>query len=299
MNQTKFNATAAQEIGQLTCFIFHNHSVDLLILQIYNIFTALAITTSNAALLHKLSKKKRKTRTDKIFIILSCSDIGVGLFSIPVISLQLFICDYGFVGGMFSLVWYFSAYFPYSFSWTLIIIVTLDRVLIITKAHVYKKYITMKVLYWVIVLCLLLTFTVITLFIIEIKFIRNSYVISHIVASTELCFIFITIMAHVYLFRFVSSKSRKIANKRHGGINFDKKLTMTITYIYLCLLVFTLPHFVWMIIGKLGQLPNGRIQINLEYWTAMLIFSNSYANAFIILQRSRGNHKVTRENKRE
>ena len=98
-----------------------------------------------------------------MFIILSCSDIGVGLFSIPVISLKLFICDHGFVGTMFNLVWYFSVIFPYAFSWTLTIIIVLDRVLIITEAHVYKKYITMKVLYWVMILCLLLTFTMMTL----------------------------------------------------------------------------------------------------------------------------------------
>ena len=78
MNQTKFNTTTAQETSHLTCLSFHNHSVDLLILQIYIIFIALAIITSNPILLYKLSKKKQKTRTDKIFITLSCSDIGVG-----------------------------------------------------------------------------------------------------------------------------------------------------------------------------------------------------------------------------
>ena len=190
MNQTKFKTFKAQEIGQLTCLVFHNHSVDLLILQIYSIFTASAIVPSNAVLLHKLSKKKQKTRNDKMFIILSCSDIGVGLFSIPVISLKLFICDHGFVGTMFNLVWHFSVIFPYAFSWTLTIIIVLDRVLIITEAHVCKKYITMKVLYWVMILCLLLTFTMMTLYIIEINFKRNSHVMFYIAVSAELCFIF-------------------------------------------------------------------------------------------------------------
>ena len=138
---------------QLPCLILHNHSVDLLILQIYTIFTALAIVTSNSVLLYKLSKKKQKTRTDKIFIILSCSDIGVGSFSIPLISLQLFICDHGFVYAMFPLVWYFSGSFPYIFSWTSTIIITLDRALILTKAHVHKKYITMKVLIGLLYFC--------------------------------------------------------------------------------------------------------------------------------------------------
>ena len=299
MNQTKFNTTTTQETLHLTCLILHNHFIDLLMIQIYNIFIALAIVTSNAVLLHKLSKKKQKTRTDKIFIILSCSDIGVGLFSTPVISLELFLCGHVFVSTMFNLVWHFSAYFPPYFSWTLIIIITLDRALIITKAHVYKNYITMKVLYWVIIFCLLLTFTVTTLFITEINLKRNSHVMFYIVVSAELCFIFITITANVYLFHFVRSKSRKIAKKRHGGINFNKNLIITITYICLCLLLFTSPHFLGLFISISIQLPNERIYVNLKYWTAMLLFSNSYANAFIILYRSRGNYKVTRENKRE
>ena len=88
MNQTKFNTTTDQEEWQPLCLIVHGNSVDILILLIYIIFTALAITTSNALLLHRLLKKKQKTRADKMFIILSCSDIAVGLFSLPVISLE-------------------------------------------------------------------------------------------------------------------------------------------------------------------------------------------------------------------
>ena len=296
MNQTKFNTTTTQETLYVTCLGSHNHSVDLLILQIYVVFTALAIVTSNVVLLYRLSKKKQKMRADKIFIMLSCSDIGVGLFSIPVMSLELFICDHGYVG-MSSVVWDFSAHFPYSLSWTLTIIIALDRVLIVTKGQVYKKYITMKVLYWVIIICLLLTFTMTTLFALEKHSKRNSHIIFYAIASVELCFICVTIVSHVYLFHFVRSKSRKVAKKRHGGIKFDKKLMMTITYIYLCLLVFTLPHFVWMFISFSVHLSNRRMWINLNYWDAMLIFSNSYANAFIILYRSHGNSKVTRENK--
>ena len=188
----------------------HNHSVDLLILQIYTIFTALAIVTSNAVLLYKLSKKKQKTRTDKIFIILSCSDIGVGSFSIPLISLQLLYVI--MVLFMLCFPWFGIFQDPFLTSF-LSIIITLDRALILTKAHVYKKYITMKVLNRVIILLLLFTSGMTTFFIIEVNFERNSHVMSYIVASVQLCVIFITIMAHVYLFHYVRSKSLKLANK--------------------------------------------------------------------------------------
>ena len=188
MNQTKFNTTTDQEEWQPPCLIVHGNSVDILILLIYIIFTALAITTSNALLLHRLLKKKQKARADKMFIILSCSDIAVGLFSLPVISLEWFSCAANVFVAVFSsyLLWNFAVCFHFFFSWTLIIIITLDRVLIITKAHVYKKCITMKVLYWVITFFLLFIFILVTTAIMELEQ-KNSYSTLYTVHLLELC----------------------------------------------------------------------------------------------------------------
>lgn len=83
MNQTKFDIFAPSQKWQPSKSLFHNHFVDALMLQIYFIFKTLAIVISNGVLLHKLYKKRCKSRADKIFIILSCSDLGVGVFSIP------------------------------------------------------------------------------------------------------------------------------------------------------------------------------------------------------------------------
>lgn len=121
-------------------------------LQLYFTFIALAIVISNGVLQRKLFKKRYKTRADKIFIILSCSDIGVGLFSIPIISLPLFKWDvsafdmHRTFDYMYHFIWIFSTSFPYGFSWTLVLIIALDRVFIITKGQIYKQYITMKTL---------------------------------------------------------------------------------------------------------------------------------------------------------
>ena len=302
MNQTKFNTTTDQEEWQPPCLIVHGNSVDILILLIYIIFTALAIITSNALLLHRLLKKKQKTRADKMFIILSCSDIAVGLFSLPVISLKLFSCAANVFVAVFSsyALWNFAAYFPFIFSWTLIIIIALDRVFVITKAQVYKKCCTMKVLYWVITLCLLLTFVMLTLAIKELQRNgRNSHMTCYIILLFEFCLIFITIMVYAYLFHFVRSKSRVIENKRHCGTNFNKKLMITITYTYICLLFFTFPHSVGVAIYFFVRIRDQRMLGNLMYWGIILTYSNSYANAFIILYRSRGNHKPVTENKNE
>ena len=282
MNKTKFNTTA----DQTTCRSFQNYSVNLLILQMCIIFTLLAIVISNVALLRKLFKKKQKTRADKIFIILSCSDIGVGLFSIPMMYLELFLCDF-IVNTMFyfNLLRHFSAHFPHSFSETLIIIIALDRVFIITKAQVYKKYITMKVLYQIIAFALILNLAVMTFSIMEKTLEPDSHVVFYILISVEICFLFITIIAYVYLFHFLQSKSKKIADKKHSGNNFNKKVMMTITYILICLFIFILVHFVGIAISFFIPTRDQRVLKNMIYWTNTLAYSNSYANAFLILYR--------------
>ena len=131
MNQTKFDTFDFSKNRQTSKSLFYNHSVNTFMLQIYFIFTGLAIVISNGVFLWKLFMKKYKTRADKIFIILSCSDIGFGLFSIPIISLPLFKWDISaFVihdafDYIYHLIWLFSASFPYIFSWILVVI---DRV---------------------------------------------------------------------------------------------------------------------------------------------------------------------------
>ena len=157
----------------------------------------------------------------------------------------------------------------------------------------------MKIFYRIIALCLLFILVMITLYIMGKTFKPKSHVLFYIVLSVELCFIFITIIAYVYLFHFVRSKSRVIENKKHGELNFNKTLIMTITYTYICLLLFTLPHFVGFLIHFFIRTPDHIMLKNLQYWITILPYSNSYANAIIILYRGRGNHSAMRKNENE
>ena len=297
-NESKKNNTSAPREPwqwQTSELLFQNYSADVLILQIYCVFTGLAIIISNSILLHKLFNKSAKTRADKVFMILSCSDIIVGLFSVPTIALPLFIRDFDTLGFMMFLIWNFSAYFPYCFSWALIIIIALDRVLIITKGHIYKKYVPMRVLYRVIIFCLAFILIIVITIIMEKTMRFNSRIMVHVQLALEICFIIITVVAYIYLFYFVQSTSGKIANKRHGGININKNLMMTVTYTYVCLLFFTFPHFIFTALLHNDAIEYSRIRVNLLYWGIVLPYSNSYANAFIILYYSCENRRASSE----
>ena len=69
---------------------FNNPEIDLTILQVVYSLTSIMIITTNALLLRRLMfRRKQKARADKLFIVLSLSDIGVGLFLIPLLSILL------------------------------------------------------------------------------------------------------------------------------------------------------------------------------------------------------------------
>ena len=138
MNHTELNLSISQTNCNYFLQLSQDHFIGILILRIYYPLTALIIVISNGLLLQTFSKKTTKTRADKMFTILSSSDFGVGLISVPVVSLMLFITDCDILNVLSPAVECF-ALFPYGFSWALIVIVALDRVLIITKGHIYKK----------------------------------------------------------------------------------------------------------------------------------------------------------------
>ena len=291
MNQTESDSSILSIKCQHLRRLFQHYYVDILILQIYYLLTALTIVMSNGVLLHKLFKKRHKTRADKMFIILSCSDIGVGLINVPMMSLPLFIKDFHALCQLSPILKFFT-YVPYGFSWFMIIIIALDRVLVVTKGYNYKKYVTIKHLYYLATFCLLSVIAMSLIFSLKSEFMgRNPFVIGCIGISLESSWIIITSVTYMYLFYFVRSRSRVTANRRHSGNKFDKKLMMTITYTYICLILFTLPYFTKIAVTSFFPIIDAEIERNIQCWGAILAFSNSYANAFIILHNSRRKQK--------
>lgn len=285
------NATPNKSLPLAKCrqlvLLFQIFSVDILILQIYYIFTACAIIVTNSLLLNKFVRKKPKTRPDKLFVILTRTDLGVGLFSIPLISLSLFIKDFDFPW-MFSPLMHFFVYSLYGFSRIVLTITALDRIIIIMKGSIYENYITLKILYCSIAFILLLVLVGVISITINGEFLeRIPPSIQYAQLVLEPTFIIVTIAAYIYLLYFVRSKSRSIANARHGSINVNKKLMMTITYIYVCLILFNIPHYAGVAVGFIVPLTDPIVQRNLAYWNYILGFSNAYANALIILYNSR------------
>ena len=137
-----------------------DHFVDAILLQIYFISD---IDISNCILMHKLYQKRCKSRAGKFFIILNCSDIGVGLFSIFFISIPLFKWNVSAINYMHDSIWIFTACFPYSFLWILVMTTALDKASSVPKGQINKNCTTMKVLYRVITIRLLFVLAIVIL----------------------------------------------------------------------------------------------------------------------------------------
>ena len=181
----------------------------------------------------------------------------------------------------------------------MIIIIAIDRVLVITKGHTYKKHITLKVLYSLTVFALLLNLAEAVSVAMEGEFKKKiPLMVRYTQIILEISFINVTIVAYVYLLWFVRSKSKIIANARYGRTNFDKKFTMTVTYIHACLLLFTLPYFAVNAAVYNARTLDPVLERNLKYWGFILLCSNSYANAWIILYNSRRKENTKQWNKK-
>lgn len=90
--------------------------------------------------------KKVKSRPGKLFIILSPSDMGVGVFTVPLPSLLTFPLNHNFICFLYKGLNFF-AYYPFLFSCIMVTVTVTDRGLMIPRSKIYGKYITIQVLH--------------------------------------------------------------------------------------------------------------------------------------------------------
>ena len=262
---------------------FGDREYDIFLLAVFYYIIAVVIVIANGLLLYKLLEKKQKSRTDKLFIILSLSDICVGLVAVPVTSLPFFIADFEILCKLSpSLIFFF--YFPYIFSWTMVIIISVDRVIMVTRNRMYQKFVTMKVLYFVIVFILLkdiLSVTFMSLYLDALEF--SNKLLQFTFLFIESFFIFSTVISYLYLLYFVKSESRKIRPFRHTLNQYEKRLTVKVIVIFICLVIFTMPQFIGIIFTFYFDVKNPSIKRNIVYWKAIILYTNSAVNAIILL----------------
>ena len=169
----------------------------------------------------------------------------------------------------------------------MVIIISVDRALMITKRHIYGKFVTKKVLYSVVVFLLLkdiLSAIFMSLYI-DVLNLSNKF-IQYSQLFIESFFISVTVISYLYLLCYVRSRSRKIGPFKHTANQNEKRLIFIV--IFICLVIFTIPQFVGVILTFYLDVSSATIKENIVYWNTIVIYSNSAANAVILLINFQG-----------
>lgn len=287
--ENKSNLTVCYKAWQY----FHEPGIDLTVLKLAFIATAVLILASNGLLLRKLLLKREKTRADKLFIILSLSDMGIGACTIPMLSLLTFSLKRDIVCLLHPVTTFFT-YYPYLFSWAMVIIIAIDRCLMITKSNTYGKYITNKFLYLFIGLVFLAITCVTAIVIPKGKYKLYSRKISAAFMFQifmQLLSIFTVAALYSYLLYYVRKKAKRFDNnrRRHSQQIYSEQVTKSIFLIYLCLIFFSLPHAVGLLVwlSNPPATPSNVTVRNRFCWLVLSLYSNSYVNAMILIYRTR------------
>ena len=272
---------------------FNKNGIDITVLQICIPLISSLILITNGVLLRRLLLKKEKARPDKLFIILSLSDMGVGALSAPSLSVFVFFTNPDVLCKVLTISQVFL-YFPMFFSWFMVIIIAIDRSLMITKTAKYSKYITLKVLYIVIGILFIsnaVVFSVLS-YARGPQIYQEQFDMEHIVQLIiENTFMFTVAALYAYLLYYVRKKARKFEkNAKHGNRNYSRQVTKNVFIIYLCLVVFNLPQVVGILFWIRypdAYSKNYLVIRNKFCWEALLIYCNSFINAIILLKSSK------------
>ena len=258
---------------------------EVTILKIMYCLSFITIIVANGILLWRLAFRMRRSRSNLLFIFLSLSDIFVALISIPIMALDLF--NKQFTPGCFlpCEVYVVLQYFPYVYSWSLTVVIALDRYFVVTQKRKYEEFITKKRIFIIAILLLISTFGASLLYIVVEMSIRTL-----VKMAIEVLLILITVFSYVNLLHFVRKKSKAARKGEYGAGKKDAssiKLTRIIAYIFFCQVVLSLPQWIYLFVLinlKTEKTLTSIMKQRLIYrWLIILRFSNCYTNAFILL----------------
>ena len=238
--------------------------------------TVLAIIFTNSLTIKCIRSKTVLTRANLLFLILTISDMGVGIFSIPTILLHLNTKKIPLQ--LFRLL----LEFPYTFSWYMTILIALDRCLIVTRQKKYQSMITRKIL--IRLICSIFIIDLVVSVVVSVK----DYDTLLVAIPCQLFLIFTTCCSYIYLAKYVHRNAIKMKYcSKSYKLRHMKRLTRTIFVIFMFQIVFTLPMFVSLIVLKVGYTTVRKAAA----WLVLLQYSNCYGNAIIFLVNQRNPKK--------
>lgn len=272
-------------------FIFQELAV-LVIYEIFVVIISIAIVSTSSLVIHHITKvQDKKSRSDFIFVILSGSDIIVGLVTVPLNGVYWYFLKENDVSDFLSTAYVFFGDFPYYFSCLITVVIAVDRLFVITIDQKYKNLIKPRILKGIIIAMfgLIVTYSSVCIY-----FMLPENQNSTTLKSLSFCFYIlglasagIIILAHLYILYFVWKGSNVKKLSKHCGSKFNgKRLTMTIMYLSFTQCVCIIPYCTLWLIQTFDKVEICHMATTAP-WIVLLRNCQGFCNAIILLRNQK------------
>ena len=258
------------------------------------VVVGILITVTSSLIVRNIYEKKKRTRADFMFMLLSISDIGVGVLSMA--ALGVFgpfwenLYNYYQQGSRSLLIITLLFYdFPYIFSNILTAIIAIDRLFIIASPNRYKYIITEKRLKIIVLLVLAISIgycCVTTYYSLPEKCCNINKILGGGFLAVFVMSMILVISAYICIISIVRKGSKSMQACNHRNSKSDRRLSATIFYILVCQVACVVPYLTLFSLHIYSiSLPFNTI----GPWLVMLRNCQCFCNAFILLRNQKRN----------
>ena len=263
------------------------------------VILSIAVVSSSSLVIHHIAKIQcKRHRPDFIFIILSVSDIIVGLFDIPIYGIYWYFVKIGSIPNIVITTRTFFGDFPYYFSYLITVLIAVDRLLVIIFNQSYKNLIKPKILQGVVITLFLLaiTYSSLCVYFTELtnqnrrilELLSYGYYILGITSAAVIIIVYLCTL-RIYWKNTNLMGLRKHNTKKNTG----KRLTKTIMYICISQFVCILPYSVFWL-----KSTTFNLRINVAPWIHLLRNCQCLFNAIILLCNQK-KRRISKRNQAE
>ena len=252
------------------------------------VISSVLIIVTSSLVIHHIYCKVRRSRADFLFIVISLSDIGVGLLSQPSIGLFVLCFEYLECHESMYFVEKFFFDFPWEFSYIVTTIIALDTLLVVTKQRRYENVITKTRLKTITALLFFLSlgFRICSRYIpYKHRGLKGIFYATNLIINLILPMVIIT--AYIYILCFVFRSSRAMSHCKNGGVSVSKKLTKTIMSIFISQFIFIVPSLVLTFRPSVQKGTVYMVVYLLTYWFAIFKNNQCFCNGIILLINQR------------
>ena len=279
-------------------------------LEIFIVLISLLIVSSNSLVIYRIMKVQvEKVKYDFAFIILSASDIGVGLFSVPMLGVRWnFERTWQNMPYTASIASTFFEYFPYNFSCVFTAAIAVHRLVLIRLCPKYKNLFTTKILKSIAIILFLISFTISSILTIplyneqtrrNIPFWVYYTLYGSLIIIGTLCTVAV-IVTHLYILYFTLRRpDLKIVKKNRSKNYNQKRLTNTVSYICISQLICVIPFLLFRLVDLNGRSIPNKLYADVHPWLGILVYSQCFCNALIILKNKKIRINLKKTDKEE